>query len=756
VTSGALQGVRAVDDTTTMAGRVATMLLADHGAEVVRLTRTQGPLTPADLVLDRNKVLATTPTGLCSELRRLAASADVYVADHGPGELERRGLDSVTLRHRNQRLIHAWMPPYATRGRWSFLPADDLLLSAVAGPAEHYLATSSQPVASVVPCLAITHGTLAATAVVASLVGRQRSGRGRSIAVSGIHAVALQQRTTMVGALDAEKVFSPGKSLPAAPNYRMYKGSDERWFFLAALSPKFFLQALEVLDRVDLMLLPGLDGDVSNLVLAAVREQINPELERQFATKPCGHWLDVMRKADVPIAPVCSRHEWANGELVEKNQLIVHALHPELGDVALPGIAVQLSRTPGAMRHLPHTGDLLDSRQMWTSPVSSDGLPEPSLSGEALPLDGVSVLDLSTFVAAPLASTVLAAAGASVVKIEAPSGDAYRMYAAAFDAVNHSKRSLVLDLRTKDGKQAFIRLVRQCDVMVDNIRPRSIAELGLDTSVLAEVNRRLVRCTVSAYGRRGASSNEPGFDPVFQALSGMAMTQGGKAGPVAATVPTLDACTSTLAALGIVLALYERGTSGMGQEVSTSLAAAATHAQSIEFTSFAGSPEPPVGGADYPGPTAGHRMYSAADGWVAVAATTSTQVTAFLDAAGVAGDADSDAPWNGALAEHLGAALRSRTVDDIVNALARRSVPACTVLSGADELSDPWLLENGFYHLIRDPKYGRIQAPGPIVEWETLARLPEVSMPGLGEDSRHVLADAGLAAEQIETVMKSR
>jgi len=157
----------------------------------------------------------------------------------------------------------------------------------------------------------------------------------------------------------------------------MYKGSDERWFFLAALSPKFFLQALEVLDRVDLMLLPGLDGDVSNLVLAAVREQINPELERQFATKPCGHWLDVMRKADVPIAPVCSRHEWANGELVEKNQLIVHALHPELGDVALPGIAVQLSRTPGAMRHLPHTGDLLDSRQMWTSPVSSDGLPEP-------------------------------------------------------------------------------------------------------------------------------------------------------------------------------------------------------------------------------------------------------------------------------------------------------------------------------------------------------------------------------------------
>jgi len=234
------------------------------------------------------------------------------------------------------------------------------------------------------------------------------------------------------------------------------------------------------------------------------------------------------------------------------------------------------------------------------------------------------------------------------------------------------------------------------------------------------------------------------------------MTQGGKAGPVAATVPTLDACTSTLAALGIVLALYERGTSGMGQEVSTSLAAAATHAQSIEFTSFAGSPEPPVGGADYPGPTAGHRMYSAADGWVAVAATTSTQVTAFLDAAGVAGDADSDAPWNGALAEHLGAALRSRTVDDIVNALARRSVPACTVLSGADELSDPWLLENGFYHLIRDPQYGRIQAPGPIVEWETLARLPEVSMPGLGEDSRHVLADAGLAAEQIETVMKSR
>ena len=161
--------------------------------------------------------------------------------------------------------------------------------------------------------------------------------------------------------------------------------------------------------------------------------------------------------------------------------------------------------------------------------------------------------------AAPFASSLLADFGADVVKVEPAGGDPYRVYSASYTAVNQRKRAAALDLRKPDERGALLRLAADADVLVDNLRADSMTRLGLGDGVLAAAFPRLVRCSVSAYGRTGAFADLPGFDPVMQARSGMMLAQGGADDPVASVAPIHDVGTAALAALGILAALFARG-----------------------------------------------------------------------------------------------------------------------------------------------------------------------------------------------------
>src|SRR6201999_3971798 len=132
----------------------------------------------------------------------------------------------------------------------------------------------------------------------------------------------------------------------------------------------------------------------------------------------------------------------------------------------------------------------------------------------------------------------------------------------------------------------------------------SMDRRGLGEAVLAPAFPRLVRCSVSAYGRTGPFADLPGFDPVMQARSGMMLAQGGTGDPVASVAPVHDVATAALAALGILAALFARAGTGLGQHVTASLAGSSVFLQSGELTSFAGRPAAQSGGVDFPGPGA--------------------------------------------------------------------------------------------------------------------------------------------------------
>lgn len=198
-----------------------------------------------------------------------------------------------------------------------------------------------------------------------------------------------------------------------------------------------------------------------------------------------------------------------------------------------------------------------------------------------LPLEGVRVLDLTSSLAGPYCTEILAAFGADVVKVEHPErGDEARAWgppffpggSALFFAANAGKRSLALDLKKPAGKEALLRLADGADVLIQSMRPGAAERLGLGAGVARARNPRLVYCSVGAYGRRGPLRDLPGYDPLMQAHAGLVSVTGEPDRPgVRVGASVVDQTTGMWAALAILAALRERDATGRGREVDVSL-----------------------------------------------------------------------------------------------------------------------------------------------------------------------------------------
>jgi len=219
-----------------------------------------------------------------------------------------------------------------------------------------------------------------------------------------------------------------------------------------------------------------------------------------------------------------------------------------------------------------------------------------------LPLTGIKVVEIGQNLAGPYAGEVLATLGADVVKIERPEGDDARGWgppfwqgtAAIFHTVNRNKRSVALDL--KDGRSIvwLLRYLEQADVLLHNMRPGAMEELGLGAERLRALNPRLVYCALSAFGHKGPMRLNPGYEPMVQAFAGLFSVNGAEdAPPTRVGVPILDMGTAIWAALGCVAALLRRTETGQGAVVDVSLFETALTWLTVPFASFQVTGEPP-------------------------------------------------------------------------------------------------------------------------------------------------------------------
>jgi crotonobetainyl-CoA:carnitine CoA-transferase CaiB-like acyl-CoA transferase len=735
----AYRGVRIADFSEGLAGPMAGMFLGDFEAEVVKVEPPGGDRAkdhPGYQAFNRNKQILTldleTAAGLAAA-RELIAGADVALFSDQPGRLEALGLDAATLTAAHPTLIHAWMPPYGTRGFWSGIPPHHSLLSAMSGVAFRQGCYSDQPVHLILPLLWYGQGVLGASAIGAALLERSRSGLGQAVTVSGLHGVSEVSGPVR---LLAAPPLPRGQPLGATPSYRLYECGDGQWFFLGTLFANFYRKAFEALGIAHHWETLAMDPLAAREVLTMI-----------FASRPRTDWLQVLQDHGVPCAPVGPREDWFAGEAVAEGGLRQVLHHPTLGDIAMPAPPARLCETPAS---IPGLAAPIDKPPAWAPrPVNGSG------EGEARqPLGGIRVLDLGTVIAGAHAGGVLANLGADVVKVEPVEGDPFRSDSGGFQAYNRGKRGLGIDLKQPAARELFYDLVRQADVVLDNYRFGVRARLGIDYATLKAINPRIISCSINAYGDKGPRATLPGFDPLLQAEGGMMQAQGGLDEPILHTIPVNDVATSAVVSCAVIAALNARAHSGEGQEILTSLMAQSLTFQLAEVVAYEGRPANDVGGRDCLGPRALHRFYECADGWVALVCETPAQAQALAGVLGVEIGADAlTAARDGGLAEAIASALASRRRDDTVLTLLDAGVPAAPVLRGAEALESEWLWENQTLELWTHPRLGDLIGVRRYADFSrTPAGFPHPS-PDLGQHSTELLAELGVAPDRIAALM---
>lgn len=716
--------IRVLELSHGIAAQTTGMLLADLGAEVVRPVAAPPTISaqmPGFLCWNRGKTLVrahATPDG-AKEVQRLAAGADVLIADARPGELEARGLDATAMASACPGLVHLWMPPIAAGGRWSQLPHDHLLLDAVSLFAAHHPATEERPVASVVPTRFHLQGAMGAAAAAAALLARLRDGWGRAATVTGLQAEGAALCTLVSRSVDGPPVLATGKSLNSGSRFRLYQCGDSRWMFLGALSPELFYRALDALGKLEVMAREDVAGDFINLLKPEVDAAVGAELEPVFASRTCDEWINILREADVPAAPLMAPDQWLGGEVIADACPPVSHEHPQLGTVSMPGVVIDLAQTPGRAGEPPSL-QARDSRELWNEAVRHPPCDGERPHPDALPLAGLNVLDTSTFLAGPFVGALLATHGAQVVKVENHTRDPYSVFTSAYTIVNEHKRVTCLDLRDPTERASFLELVSLADVVVDNLLPASLDRLQLAPEVFEAANADLVRCSITAFGQHGKWADFPGFDPLLQTMSGLAAVQGGDGRPITTGAPVHDVTTGSMGALGTLAALYVRETRGVPQRIFTSLAAASVLLQSGELTTYPNRPRRPVGGVDHPGPTSWQRYYEAQDRWIALAATTDAQRAALCEVIRQPQLMHADEAYRSSA---MAAAVRQRPAEDWLAELAAAGVPACHVLNRF-EMDDPFLRDQAYSHVVNTLEVGKLDLIGGFSDWAGSRRRP--------------------------------
>jgi crotonobetainyl-CoA:carnitine CoA-transferase CaiB-like acyl-CoA transferase len=754
--AGAFSGLRILDFSEGIAGPMACMLFADLGADVIKLESRHGDRMadhPGYLCWNRNKrsvVLDLDSAGGREAADALLASADAAVFDGRPGSL-----DAETLLARHPALLCLWMPPYGSHPGFAELPPDDGLLWGYAGAAFRQFSWEDVPVWLVTPQASYGHALLAADALAAGLYERAQSGRGQLVTVSGLHAMAALQGGHVTPAGVVEKLPDRGARGRIA-NYRMYRCGDGEWFFLATLIEGHFRAAVDAIGLASLWQMDGVENQFAHVMKPGVAVHVNRTLEARFAEQPRDAWLQVLRAAGVPCAPVRPREVWFESETIEANAMRVELEHAEHGTVRVPGVPLQLSDTPGKVRALAQA---VDAETVLREERPAPPAPRPTQDGG--PLHGIRVLDLGVIIAGTYAPAILGDLGADIIKVEPHQGDPFRPYGLGFVGFNRGKRSIALDLKHPEGRDAFFELVKSADVVCDNYRLGVLERLGIDYATLQEINPRIVQASVTAYGSTGPLATDPGFDPLLQAEGGLMAAQGGVDEPVFHQVAVHDTAGAMTITFGIIAALYARERSGRGQRVETSLAAQSILLQSGELTQFEARRANPDGDRDCPGLSALQRFYRCADGWIGLSCPTAQRPALEraleLPASVAVAAAEADRLGrDGEVAHAIEAALQSLDRAQALEKLAAERIPALPALSPAEVYTHPWHDPSGFFGASEHPTFGTLTATRSFAEWtRTPGGFPRRA-PLLGEHGAEILAEIGFSSERIAALCDAR
>ncbi len=375
-------------------------------------------------------------------------------------------------------------------------------------------------------------------------------------------------------------------------------------------------------------------------------------------------------------------------------------------------------------------------------------------------LEGMRVIDLTQVMAGPFCTMLLADLGADVIKVEPPGGGDQTRHSwgrteegrdgPAFFALNRNKRSVVLDLRSERGKEEFLTLVSEADVVVENYRPGVMERLGIHYEALREVRPSIIYASITGFGHYGPYSQRAGYDLIAQGMAGVMGITGTVDGPpVKAGVPVADLGSGLFCVYGILSAYIHKMRTGEGQKVEASLYDSALGLSVWEATEYWSSGQVPRATGSAHRMSAPYQAFPTADGWMTIGANNQRLWAALCRALGREDLTDDPRFATNAdrmqnreeLAGVIGAILQTGTTQEWVDRLLEYGVPAGPVQTYDAVLEDPHTRAREMVQSIPHPVEGEVKTLGFPVKLSGTPARAHRHPPLLGEHRDELLGD---------------
>jgi len=382
------------------------------------------------------------------------------------------------------------------------------------------------------------------------------------------------------------------------------------------------------------------------------------------------------------------------------------------------------------------------------------------------PLEGIRVIEIGNFMATPFAGMQLADLGADVVKLENPEGGDFSRSSAPFIdgessnfiRLNRNKRSIALDLKAPEGKSAFKRMIERCDVVLENLRPGTMRDLGLGYEVLVEINPQLIYVAASGWGQDGPYAALPGLDIMAQAMSGLMSITGEPGGPpIKVGVPVTDLVAGLYGSLAAVAALYARRDGAGGQFIDVSLFESGVALAVWEAGRYFATGEVPQRQGSAHQATAPYQAFRASDGHFTAGATTPKNWSAFCTVVGLE-SIEREARFRDSSVRHqnlaelvelIEAKTVERTASEWIALLQAAGVPAARIQSFDQVFGDVHLKARSFFADAPHATLGEVRQVGSPMRFSLTKTVMRSAGPLLGEHSREVLGDYGFSEGEI-------
>ena len=791
--AGPLQHLRVIDLTTGPVGGVATMVLADFGADVVKIEPPGGDpfrflaSAPVWLRGKRSAVLDLTTAEGRAQLARLAEQADLVLTSCAPGDAAALGCDHETLAAEHPTLVTCAITAFGPVGPYAHYPAHEGIVAAKAGRMQFFAGLTPRDGPHFAALQVASHATALAAVLgsLAALIARDRIGRGQHVETSLLQGITAYDLVDLAHTSLKEREPERWAESPIPPplmptiNYHPVMTKDGAWLQLGNLLQHLFDNYLVSAD------FGYVYGDAAHAGSPATwsdatREAFRDRMLLHSRDLTAEEWMRrFIDHGGVAAHRYQSTQEALDDPDLVANGHVVETPHPLGGDrppMRQIGLLARLTGTPGTLRPaIPtvgqHTDEVLGERHEPRAMV------EPT-APLAPPLDGVLVLDFSTIIAAPLAATHLADLGARVIKIEQVGGDPWRwMYRGlGFAKTNAGKESIALDLKSDEGRAIAHALIARADVLIHNYRPGVPERLGIGYEQARAIRADIVYVSANGYGLDGPGAHRPATHPIPGAALGGAVWQSGGM-PAGTSIDELregarrlsrandvnpDPNTSAVIAGATLIALWARHRTGQGQQLFTDMLGANAYANLDDFFAYEGRAPRPSVDAEVLGTGPLYRLFRCAEGWVFLGVVLDEEWGRLCDAlrdltrTDLGDDArfatrEARAAHAGALTATLDEVFATRTADAWEQALTARGVGCVRAdgpLPGVFWHTDPHVATNGFVSRVTHLEHG------PYERYHAIARVRGAERaygpaPAGGEHAEALLRELGYDTSEI-------